>query len=785
VALLASSAAAGPIDLTRAVVVTPAHLSKAEEKAVELLIDEVAGRTQVRWQRRTTWPAEETPVIAVGQRGAIGEIAGRYEKQLADPEATRPEGYRILTDEQRPAVLIAGADARGVLFGIGCFLRKAEMSRQKIMLPAALDLATAPEKPLRGHQLGYRPKPNSYDGWNVAQWEQYIRDLAVFGCNAIELVPPRSDDAADSPHFPLPQIEMMVEMSRLADDYGLDVWIWYPAMDKDYADPQTVEFALSEWGDVFRRLPRIDAVFVPGGDPGHTQPKHLLALLEKQTANLKRSHPRAQMWVSPQSFTRPWMDEFLELLRGEPQWLTGIVYGPQVRMPLNELRSSVPERYPIRDYPDITHSRHCQYPVPDWDLAFAVTEGREIINPRPTQMAQIYRVTTQPHAQGFITYSEGCNDDVNKAVWSALGWSSAVDVEEVITDYSRYFIGPRSCRDFAEGLFALERNWQGPILGNHEIERTLSKFQSLEKKATPHEKKNWRFQQALYRAYYDAYVRRRLTHETELEQQALQSLATAGTTGSLAAIGRADEALNSREVADETAALRARLFELAEALFQSIHMQLSVPRYAGMSGRGNNLDDLDQPLNNRPWLLRRLDEIRKLPSEPDRLRGIDEIVNWTNPGPGGFYDDLGDPNRQPHLVRGAGWHSDPGFYATPQIGFTDRVFEGRPLPRSWWTSAESLYDASIRLHYPDLDKSASYALRVVYGRYKNSAPIRLIANERWEIHSWLQRECQRLEFPIPREATATGELTLTWLPQPGRGENGRVLEVAEVWLIKQ
>ena len=104
-------------------------------------------------------------------------------------------------------------------------------------------------------------------------WEQYIRDLAVFGTNAIELIPPRSDDAADSPHFPLPPMQMMTEMSRLANEYGLDVWIWYPAMDKDYSDPATVEFALKEWGEVFRQLPRIDAVFVPGGDPGHTQPK--------------------------------------------------------------------------------------------------------------------------------------------------------------------------------------------------------------------------------------------------------------------------------------------------------------------------------------------------------------------------------------------------------------------------------------------------------------------------------------------------------------------------------
>ena len=168
--------------------------------------------------------------------------------------------------------------------------------------PAALSVVSTPQVAIRGHQLGYRPKTNSYDAWDVPQWEQYIRDLAVFGTNAIELIPPRSDDAADSPHFPLPQIEMMVGMSRLADDYGLDVWIWYPAMDKDYPTRDR-RVALKEWGEVFPKLPRIDAVFVPGGDPGHTQPKDLMALLEKQTASLRRYHPKAQMWVSPQSFT--------------------------------------------------------------------------------------------------------------------------------------------------------------------------------------------------------------------------------------------------------------------------------------------------------------------------------------------------------------------------------------------------------------------------------------------------------------------------------------------------
>jgi len=238
---------------------------------------------------------------------------------------------------------------------------------------------------LRGHQLGYRPKVNAYDAFTVEMYDQYIRDLAIFGTNSIELIPPRSDDADESPHFPLPKIEMMEEVSRICDRYGLDVWIWYPAMDKDYSDPATVEFALKEWEQVYRRLPRIDYLFVPGGDPGHTQPKYLFALLEKQTALLRKYHPKAQMWMSPQSFSKDWIEEFYDLMKSEPARLGGIVYGPQTRDDIPALAARIPKKYPIRHYPDITHSTQAQFAVPDWDVAYAVTEGREGPNPRPTQ----------------------------------------------------------------------------------------------------------------------------------------------------------------------------------------------------------------------------------------------------------------------------------------------------------------------------------------------------------------------------------------------------------------
>jgi hypothetical protein len=787
------------LDLRNAVIVCSPNASPRQKQAVKMLVEEAEKRTSIRWPQMTAWPTTNVPVIALGLKSALREFTGPHAEGLQSPPVPgAAEGYQLCVRkaENNPAVVILGNDERGVLFGVGNLLRELQMERGSVSLQDDLDITTAPKYPLRGHQLGYRPKCNSYDAWDLPVWEQYFRDLAVFGCNAIELIPPRSDDEADSPHFPRPPMEMMQGMSRLADAYGLDVWIWYPAMDKGYADPKTVESALSEWGAVFAKLSRVDAVFVPGGDPGRTQPKVLMALLEKQTQNLHRYHPKAQMWVSPQSFNQVWLEEFVDILKREqPDWLSGVVFGPQVRVSLPQLRGMVPARYPIRHYPDITHSRQCQYPVANWDVAYAVTEARECINPRPEAEAAIFR-KTQPGTIGFLTYSEGCNDDVNKIVWSALGWDPEAKVTDILRQYSRYFIGERYADDFAQGLLALERDWQGPLLANESVDGTLKQFQALERAASPADLKNWRFQQGLFRAYYDAYIRHRLVYETDLEMQAMACLQRAPEVGVSRIISDASAILDRAPREHPNEDWRRRIFQLGEALFQSIGMQLSVERYQAIAvDRGASLDTLDYPLNNRYWLEERFAHIRKLVgSEPERLKAVEEILQWTNPGPGGFYDDLGNIACQPHLVPGPGFSEDPGCYRSARVDFEeDLVFDepdenpGVARRLSWMDHAEALYDAPLRMVYSGLDPKARYRVRVVYAGDSPKRKIRLVANDDIEVHPYLAKPMpfKPLEFAIPPASTQRGKLTLSWFGELGLGGNGRSAQVSEVWLIKE
>ncbi|AQG77991.1 hypothetical protein [Spirosoma montaniterrae] len=778
--VVGSGFAQTPLNLARAVVYCPTGATTPERKAAQMLVEEIQKRTRIRLAQATQWPTSNSPVIAVGQAVALKKTGRK-----APPVQTPKDGFQVRVDAApgQPIIWVQGNDPRGTVFGAGWLLRQLTLMRDTVLADNSLAISTAPQTPLRGHQLGYRATPNSYDGWDLAQWEQYIRDLVVFGANAIELIPPRSDTDRDSPHFPLPPMETMIGMSQLAADYGLDVWVWYPALDDDYSKPETVQFALNEWGNVLKQLPKLNAILVPCGDPGHTPPQLLVPMLEKQAAQLKKYHANVQWWMSPQGFDEKRLATFKALIEQNPPWLTGLAYGPWMRLSLPDFRKWTPARYPIRQYPDITHSHRCQYPVPDWDYAYVLTQHREPINPRPQDMAAIYRYSA-PHTIGYITYSEGCNDDVNKAIWSALGWDPNQPVDQILREYSRYFIGPAVADRFASGLQRLEQNWRGSVRTNTGIDSTLALFQQVEQQAGPHLLQNWRFQQALFRAYYDAYVRQRVLHEQHLETDALAMLTNAPVLGSAGAMQRAVERLAEAETQPVALPLKMRVLELGEALFQTINMQLYMKRHAAVRSDGATLERLNTPLNNRSYVLQRFSSIATLTTENERLvqlRALQAELQPHENQPGVLYDDLGNPARQPHLVKADTYKNDPDFLKTPLTINEQRAPGSLRYPLSWYSHVMGLYDQPIRLHYDGLDPAARYKVRVVYA----SGPVRMVANQNTEIHPLQKKEFTLLEYDLPAETTRTGTLDLSWTGTPRAGESGRGNQVSEVWLIKQ
>jgi hypothetical protein len=109
------------------------------------------------------------------------------------------------------------------------------------------------------------------------------------------------------------------------------------------------------------------------------------------------------------------------------------------------------------------------------------------------------------------------------------------------------------------------------------------------------------------------------------------------------------------------------------------------------------------------------------------------------------------------------------------------------MPLAWKRWAEGLFDAPLRLHYSSLDPQARYRVRVIYAGDAGHAKIRLVCEGGPEIHPLIAKPQPPapLEFDIPPEAAAGGELTLSWSREAGLGGNGRGAQVAEVWLLKK
>jgi hypothetical protein len=217
-------------------------------------------------------------------------------------------------------------------------------------------------------------------------------------------------------------------------------------------------------------------------------------------------------------------------------------------------------------------------------------------------------------------------------------------------------------------------------------------------------------------------------------------------------------------------------------------MQLAVERYqAEAVTRAANLDTLDAALSDAPWLKKRFAEIRQLPTHVERIRALEAILDRPNPGPGGFYDDLGNLVCQPHLARGLGPSQDPEFRASSLVGFGYPEWSAEPVPVAWKCWAEALFDAPLELRYRNLDPHAQYRVRVVYSGDSPEKKIRLVAAENTEIHPFITKPLpiRPVEFDVPLDATRKGELTLKWFREPGLGGNGRGCQVAEVWLIRK
>ncbi len=751
------------LDLSDAMIlISPSIESPVYESAVEILTEEIQKRTSLQLKTGDAWNNQTIIALVLStDENLFGEnIPHRTGDDLPEFKA---EGYRIFHENKngKDILWISGGDARGVLYGIGKLLRKAEMQDQKITIAGKMDICTSPEYALRGHQFGYRNTANSWDSWTVEQFDQHFREQVIFGANSFENIP--FQDPGSSPHFKVNPQEMEIHLSNICKKYDADYWVWTPAP-HDLTIENAHQEGLDEQEAFFAACPRLDGLFVPGGDPGENHPSELMPYLKDLSTILHKYHPDAGIWVSLQGFNKEKVEHFFQYLEdNDPDWLRGIIYGPS-SPPIDLERELLPEKYMHRSYPDITHTVRCSYPVERWDQAFALTLGREACNPQPFFYSKIHN-RDAVYTDGFISYSDGTHDDVNKVVWSQLGWDSKREVRNIIVEYCRFFFGSNVAEESADGILALEQNWVGALLGNKVIGETLTAWKKMEME-NPQLAKNWRWQQLVMRAYYDVYIQNRLTYEKNLEIEAYAILAKASTIGADVAM---DEALNHIQKADRekvSQGLKQKVFQYAEDLFQSVGAQTSVPKYNARGyERGAVLDFIDYPLNNRWWLEDEFKNISMFKSEEEKLAKLEFIRNYEFPGEGSFYDNISSADAK-HVIS----ETDDAI---------DYLWENNGLSRKRLST--QLFQFRPELEYNELDSNTDYLIRVSgYGEAL------LRANgERLKATKYEKGYEQFKEFPLPKELIKEGNLKITFDKPDEEHLNWRKQSrVTDVWILK-
>lgn len=567
--------------------------SEAAVKATELFSQEIKDRTGA------------TPVLCSKEDANFLFVP--------DDKISR-DGYRI--DCSSDAVCIYASGIRGFIFGFGMFLRKIVPVCGVPALVEDVSGSYSPDKAIRGHQIGYRTTPNTYDAWSYEDYRRYYLDMMFFGTNTVEHIPYERGVSKRNRLMKYDEEEFLVNASAMADEFDLDVSLWHPNN-----DGETVEFAAERRGRLYETVPRLDIVFPPGGDPGDFSADEFVLRCKEISKALKKVHPNAQMWPSAQQpHSQPtWGEDFIAEMEKLPDEIDGVTTGPNHAFDLETLRRRLPSKYPIRLYPDITHNVRCEYPVhfdrDDWHFALTTGLSRECTNPRPREYRHIHRLTRR-YVVGSVSYSEGITDDVNKMVWADMDFFPDCDLRTSLLDYARLFFYGADPDAIADGILALELNWQCDPAENPTIDRTFETFELLNSKY-PFLADNWRFLQLLMRAKCDWVLRHRRLFELGLIRLAEKEI----INGNLCA---AKEILNA-DFDEQYKKERADITALAQKLFDLIGLQTDIENYCADNWeRGAILETIDLPVTDRKWLLGRLDTAE---NTNDPVAYMNKIIN--------------------------------------------------------------------------------------------------------------------------------------------------------------
>jgi hypothetical protein len=828
-----------------------------EKKAARLLQERILERSDVKislLEESASSQADGLTVLFGRPRNHafLRELLSKNRIKPLTDLAPGPEGF-LLRLLDKNMLLAAAIDDRGTLYAVGELLRQIRFGENQISLPYDLSIRTAPAFEIRGTQFGQSGVAKNLAkarSWTEKETQRVILDYALAGANTFTVdggpmydfiksygLMTQGDFGANT----APEVRDNLEW-RASESIGREGYVC-PSV------PAARAYMLRKFEQFAKKAPNYDLLKFQGGDGGGCEcdlcdPYGLtfIQLVEEMAEIFHRYHPNTKIYFTNQKFDNADDEAIFEFLREKPRdWLWAWGFGPGSdatswqpghrqthRMDLfrypgfgpyslypKEIIRQIPPRHKLLFYNEITHWKYAQhayiqmYPRADKNGELPPHWSHEIYDRRPDQyLTQVYNRLTffawprqyhrvfndlLPYGAGDITHSSGNHDHFNQWMWQRLLWAPRTSVEEVVEEYSRNWFGPEAAPLMAKAIFQLEKNLEEiPDTPLPEKKGILDYYQLVSEAGNQMpdfwKKDNWLWRMFMQKGSLDHYIQLMVSQQLHIQEE-IEKLINAQPLKNVsdATIQQGLQLLkNSTLETEEMAMLRTEagvLGEESNAIFGT---------------RSEGFFNLKHDFIGLRWLERQLHRALAAKGK-QREELLSMIIDYENPGNGGYYDNLGTANHAPNVV--FGYPYDHGQPYVPEM-----LAEGnRPSQRSMHFTQDEAQ--GVTLHYRDLDPRARYRIRLTlvrpwyqdrYAMRMNQKSQTIFADEQIlakDVELPLQMS-DHFTFEIPAELTKDGELTIRFQKakdvasgdrvsvEQWRNSGGWGTLVSEVWLIK-
>ncbi len=437
------------------------------------------------------------------------------------------EAFRI--DSVGAAVRISGGSARGLLYGVGKFLRTSGYSGT--FQPSPWRGTSAPQGSLRGMYFASHFH-NWYHEASEEEITRYVEDIALWGVNTICVCFP----FIDLQDWDDPQAEtaaaLMCKYARITKDLGL----WFgtmagntlfknipphlravPLPDPTHRRgnsghpvcPSNAEghaFIRENLRPLFERLADIGLDYLihwpydeggcacencaPWGSNGFLKLSQDLTRLGRET------FPDLKTILSTWMFDTPPEGEWqglTEELQAHGGWVDGILADAHEDYPRYPLDVCVPGGLPLLNFPEI--SMWGNWP---WGGAGA--------NPLPARFQHLWDQVKHV-VQGGFPYSEGIYEDLNKAVVVQFYWDHDQSARATLGEYIAYEFGPGVTQEVLDLISIFETvagcMYQHQVVNPEDVQRAWHLAEAVDARLPDWARRNWRWELLHLRAVLD------------------------------------------------------------------------------------------------------------------------------------------------------------------------------------------------------------------------------------------------------------------------------------------